>query len=394
MDSKLIGSILLIVGTCVGAGMLALPIATAQLGFYGSLILLFAVWIVMTVSAFYIMEVNLWLHQNSNLISMSRATIGPVGQIVSWVNFLLMLYCLLCAYIAGGSDLLHNLLMKAGIEIAPSVSVLLFAFLLGFVVYLGIHAVDHANRVLMFVKLGAYALLVLFLIPHVSLDKLSAGDITQISSTTAIMVTIASFGFASIIPSLRIYFAGDVKKLKKAVFIGSLIPLILYILWDMVIMGVIPMDGMLNILHSKTSTSELSNTLSAAASQGLVTVFTKVFTSVAVVTSFLGVALCLTDFWADGLQLEKAGWNKLLVVLLTLAPPVGVVLFYPAIFVKAFSYAGIYSIVLLMLLPAWMVWGGRYQRKIARGYRVPGGKIPVALIIGISILLLLMSVVN
>src|SRR3990167_7203343 len=95
MDSKLIGSILLIVGTCIGAGMLALPIATAQLGFVGSLILLFSVWIVMTTGAFYILEVNLWLPQNSNLISMSRATIGPVGQIVSWINFLLMLYCLL-----------------------------------------------------------------------------------------------------------------------------------------------------------------------------------------------------------------------------------------------------------------------------------------------------------
>ena len=49
MDFKLIGSILLIVGTSIGAGMLALPIATAQLGFGGSLILLFACWIVMNV---------------------------------------------------------------------------------------------------------------------------------------------------------------------------------------------------------------------------------------------------------------------------------------------------------------------------------------------------------
>src|SRR5690349_15788542 len=101
MNSKLIGSILLIVGTCIGAGMLALPIATAKLGFIGSIILLVAVWMVMTVGAFYILEVNLWMPQNSNLITMSRATIGPIGQIISWINFLLMLYCLLCAYIAG-----------------------------------------------------------------------------------------------------------------------------------------------------------------------------------------------------------------------------------------------------------------------------------------------------
>lgn len=392
--SKLIGSILLIVGTCIGAGMLALPIATAKLGFLGSLVLLFAVWFVMTASAFYILEVNLWMPQNSNLISMSRATIGPIGQIISWINFLLMLYCLLCAYIAGGSDLLHSLLGSVGLQFSQPISAILFTLLLGYVVFLGIHAVDHTNRILMFIKLGAYGLLVLFLLPHVSLEKLAVGQMKEISSTTAIMVTIASFGYATIIPSLRIYFAGDVKKLKKAILIGSLIPLVCYIFWDMVIMGVIPLDDMLRIMDSKTPTSELSNTLSAAASQGAITLLTKIFTSIAVVTSFLGVALCLTDFLSDGLQLEKVGINKLIILGLTFLPPVLVVLFYPSIFVKAFAYAGIYSIVLLMLLPAWMAWGGRYQRKIAAGYRVPGGKVLNGAVILISVGLLILSVVG
>ena len=45
MNFKLFGSILLVIGTSIGAGMLALPIATAQLGFTGSLVLLlFAGW--------------------------------------------------------------------------------------------------------------------------------------------------------------------------------------------------------------------------------------------------------------------------------------------------------------------------------------------------------------
>src|SRR3990167_3617578 len=117
MDFKLIGSILLIVGTSIGAGMLALPIATAQLGFMGSLILLFACWFIMTAGAFTILEVNLWLPQNSNLISMARATIGPWGQIIAWVTYLLLLYSLLCAYIAGGSDLFHDLLLANKINI-------------------------------------------------------------------------------------------------------------------------------------------------------------------------------------------------------------------------------------------------------------------------------------
>src|SRR5258708_36317236 len=126
MDFKLLGSILLIVGTSIGAGMLALPIATAQLGFIGSLILLFGCWFVMTAGAFLILEVNLWMPQNSNLISMAKATIGPLGQFISWVIYLLLLYSLLCAYIAGGSDLFHNLLLAQHIEVSQWVSSIIF----------------------------------------------------------------------------------------------------------------------------------------------------------------------------------------------------------------------------------------------------------------------------
>ena len=40
MNSKVLGGILLIVGTSIGGGMLALPLATAEGGFIGALVLL------------------------------------------------------------------------------------------------------------------------------------------------------------------------------------------------------------------------------------------------------------------------------------------------------------------------------------------------------------------
>lgn len=394
MHSKLIGSILLIVGTSVGAGMLALPIATAQLGFIGSILLLFAVWFIMTAGAFLILEVNLWLPQNSNLISMARATIGPVGQIISWANYFLLLYSLLCAYIAGGSGLFQNLLTSANVQVPNAITTIGFVALFGFVTWLGVHAIDYTNRVLMIIKFTAYFLLVILLMPFVSAEKILSGDMMSITSATAVMVTVTSFGYAAIVPSLRIYFAGDIQSLKKAILIGSLVPLVCYILWDMVIMGVIPLDGehgLTAILQSKNSTSDLANTLSATAGRSSITFFTKLFTSIAVVTSFLGVSLCLVDFLADGFQLEKEGRSKVLIYAMTFIPPVAIVLFKPGIFVKALEYAGIYCVVLLMLLPAWMVWCGRYKRGIANGFTVPGGKPLLLAVILISVVLLIQA---
>ncbi|MBX3708196.1 MAG: tryptophan/tyrosine permease [Gammaproteobacteria bacterium] len=392
MDFKLLGSILLVVGTSVGAGMLALPIATAQLGFLGSLILLFVCWFVMTAGAFLILEVNLWMPNNSNLNTMARTTIGPIGQIISWLAFLSLLYSLLCAYIGGGSDLFHHLLFAAGMDVPQWIAAIIFTVVFGSVVFLGIRSVDYVNRGLMFVKFGAYFLLVALLLPLTSSVKLAAGNIYHITSTTAITVTITSFGYAAIVPSLRIYFAGDVKKLKKAIFLGSLIPLFCYIAWDAVIMGIVPLDGekgLVAILNSQRSTSDLVNALSLAAATGSITFFAQLFTSICVLTSFLGVALCLTDFWADGLQLEKKGNSNLIVTVMTFLPPLIVVLFFPGIFVKALQYAGIYCIVLLILLPAWMAWVGRYKRKIAKDFIVPGGKWLLVLLMVLSLTMII-----
>ncbi|TAK75733.1 MAG: tryptophan/tyrosine permease [Gammaproteobacteria bacterium] len=384
MDFKLLGSILLIVGTSIGAGMLGLPIATAQLGFTGSLLLLFACWFVMTAGALLLLEVNLWLPQSSNLISMAKVTIGPIGQLIAWVTFLLLLYSLLCAYIAGGSDLLHNLLVASGITLKPWEASFLFTILFGTVVYFGIRSVDYVNRGLMFVKLGGYVLLVALLMPFISLDKLSMGNMNELTSITAITVTICSFGYATIVPSLRIYFGGNVRKLRTAIIIGGLIPLVCYIAWDAVIMGIIS-------LQPDSSTSDLVNSLSGAVAKNSVTFFLKLFTSICVITSFLGVALCLADFWADGLQVEKKGVSSLFIHLLTFLPPLGIVLFFPNMFVQALAYGGVYSIILLILLPAWMAWKGRYHKKIANGYQVAGGKALLAFMVLFSVLMIVLG---
>jgi tyrosine-specific transport protein len=380
MNFKLMGSILLVVGTSIGAGMLALPIATAQLGFVGSLILLFICWCVMAAGAFLLLEVNLWMPLNSNINTMARSTIGPIGQIISWVTFLLLLYSVLCAYIGGGSDLFRHMLISGGMDLPAWTTAILFTFIFGSVVYLGIRSVDYVNRGLMFLKFGAYFVLILMLMPLVSYAKLSDGSLKHITSATAITVTMTSFGFGTIVPSLRIYLEGHISNLKKTILIGSLIPLVCYIAWDLVIMGVVPISGehgLFSLLHSDNSTSGLVNALSVASSSHSINFFVDLFTSVCVLTSFLGVSLCLTDFWADALQLEKKGWNNFAITALTFLPPLVTVLFFPGIFVTALKYAGIYCIILLILLPAWMVWMGRYKHKQTHGsmFTVPGGKI-------------------
>jgi tyrosine-specific transport protein len=386
---KLIGGILLVVGTAIGGGMLALPIATSPAGFINSSLLLLFCWALMTVSAFLILEVNLWLPRNSHIISMAKATLGVWGQLIAWVCYLLLLYSLLAAYIAGGSDIFKNLLQLLHISFPTWMTLVLFTFILGYIVYHGIRSVDLVNRGLMFAKLGAFIILVALLLPFVSPTKLSGGQF----STLAMSITVAltSFGYATIIPSLRIYFHDDISMLRKVIWAGSLIPLICYVIWNLAIMGIISREGdngLIAMLHSGRSTSECVNQLSIILQKSSITSFARIFTSVCLLTSFLGVALCLSDFLSDGMNLEKVGKNKLIISAATFIPPLLTVIFYPGAFITALSYAGIFCVVLLLIFPALMVWYGRYKKKIATGFQVPGGKALLLLLMIVGLLII------
>lgn len=396
MNSKLIGGILLIVGTTIGAGILALPVATAQLGFGWSLVLLILCWAIMTSCTFLFLEVNLMLPPNSNLVSMAGATLGRAGQLVTWIVYLCLLYSILSAYIAGGGDLFHYLLATEGVNISLALAAILFTGIFGFIVYLGIRLVDYVNRGLMFGKMSALIVLILFILPFISGSNLSNGELKYLTYPTTITVTAVAFASVIIVPSLRTYFDGDVKTLRKAIFIGTLIPLFCYIGWDMVIMGVIPLEGahgLKKMLNSPSSNSDLLATLTFILNRDLVTTLAKFFTSICMVTSFLSVSLSLSDFLADGFKVKKQGlMGNSLVFGATFLPPLIMVLFYPNAFLRGLQYAGLCCFILMILLPPLMAWRARLLPSFAKiDYQFPGGKLLLGLLVAVALFMLVIS---
>ena len=391
-NSKLIGGILLIVGTSIGGGMLALPVSTAAAGITNSIVFLIGCWFIMTVGALLILEVNLRLPAGSNMVSMAKATLGMPGQIIAWITYLFLLYTLLAAYISGGSDVFNALLHKAHIDLPSWIASLLFTAIFSAVIYNGIRAVDYVNRGLMFGKLGVYLLLVLIISPHITIPTLSGGSLKAI--TGSLMILITSFGFASIVPSLREYFENDTKTLRKVIIFGSLIPLVCYILWEAVIMGVVQHDGsngLVALMNSDHATSGLTEALSNAVDSRWITGFFGFFTSICMITAFLGVSLGLFDFLADGLKLKKVGVQGKCTLALTFIPPLVVVLINPGIYLHALSYAGICCVILLLLLPSIMAWRGRKADTVGSTIIIPGGNISLAMIGIMAIILLIIT---
>lgn len=372
MKSKTLGGILIILGTCIGAGMLALPIASAQEGFLAASLYLIISWMAMTFGAFLILEVSLWLPEGTNLVSMAKITLGRKGQIATWIFTLLLLYSLLCAYISGNADVLTGLLRLIHVHINMTITAIIVVFLFGFVVYRGISSVDWVNRILMFIKFAAFAVLILFLFWHIHPDRLIIMPHQMHISTLMVMIT--SFGYALIIPSLRTYFKSDIKKLRAIILIGSLIPLFIYLIWLAVIQGIVTHAYLISIKDSSNPIALLMASLNQHTNNIYLSKISTLFISICAMTSFLGVGLTLIDFIADGIKINKHSSKGFIVYLLTFAPPLIIVIFAPGIFIKALAYAGIFCLFILIILPILMTYHGRYVKKLDAEYRVFGEK--------------------
>lgn len=382
MNKRAVGSILMILGTSIGAGMLALPVVSAQENFLASSLYMILAWLVMTIGALSILEVNLWLKPATNFVSMARFTLGRIGQLVTWVIYLLLLYSLICAYLSGLSDLLQALLANFHLAIPRWGASIVCLALFGWVVYRGIDSIDLVNRGLMSTKIIIFIVLTSLVVSRIDFASVFVGDYRVHLATLMVMLT--SFGFATIIPSLRAYLDSDRRVLIKTVLIGSLLPLILYLIWIFVIQGILPRagaHGLIQMAVSDNTNSDLIREISAVVDSKAISHLANFFISICAMTSFLGVSLCLVDFMADGMARSKQGTSGILVFAAAYLPPLVIVLFWPGVFIHALAYAGLCCLLLLIVIPLLMLFRGRYYLQQAQQAILPGGKWLIGLVL-------------
>lgn len=353
MKARDIGCILLILGTTVGAAMLALPVVTAVESYWVTIAVVVVSWAAMTTGAWAIMRVNCAMPMGSNLVTMARATTGRVGYWVMWVAYLMLLYSLICAYLAGSSDVVQALLAGIHIMIPRWAAIVLTTVVLSFIVYRGISSVDWVNRALMLFKLAALVVLMAVISPQSHLLTLleHAKLWPQVGT---VMVVLCSFGFSIILPSIRVYLDGDEKRLSRAMWLGSLLPLVIYLLWIGLIQGAMPRygaSGLIALNNSAHTNSQLMRDLVQLTHSTWLHVLSRVFVSICALTAFLGVSMCLLHFLSDGLKKTHLGTKRLLLAVLTYLPPLLVVLFDPRLFTGALAYAGALCILILIVMP-------------------------------------------
>lgn len=236
---------------------------------------------------------------------------------------------------------------------------LLFTIIVATVVTIGTHSVDKVNRVLFGLKLVAMVLVLSFLAPNVTSQYLLSMPLQQGLIVAAIPVVFTSFGFHGSIPSIVRYLDGDVRSLRKVMIVGSALPLIIYVFWQSVTLGVVSQEQLLN----DSSLGALLVSLSQTVQQSNLSIIVGVFADLALLTSFIGVSLGLFEFMGDSLNDKLGQGKRIKTALVTFVPPLGFALFYPQGFIMALGYAAIALAVLAILLPTVMVYKVRFNQQ-------------------------------
>lgn len=390
---SLFGATLLVAGVTIGGGMLALPVATGAAGFFPSSLLMLFGWAFMTLTALFLIEVNLWMEEGAHIITMASRVLGRWGKATAWLFYLFVAYASLAAYTAGCGELLRAAFIKIGVEkligtpITPALASSLFALIFGFIIYLGNIAVGRINALLMGGLVLSYLLLIGGGFSHIEWKYLLRGSWGNSLVAAPLLLTI--FSFQSIVPSLTIYLKRDVNKIKCACILGTTIALVVYLIWQALVLGTVLVDGDYGLAKALALGKPATEFLCVALDTPWIGLSVDFFAFFTLVTSFLGIGLGLFDFLVDGLKIKPLGMRKVTLALLVILPPLFIVLNFERVFLLALDVSGgLGDTILNGLLPALMLWVGRYYQGRTSTHPVFGGRPLILLVIAYALFVL------
>lgn len=372
----LVGGALLVAGTSIGVGMLALPIATAGGGFIPSLAIYMICWLFMLCTGLLILEACIWMPKGANLITLSSRLLGKWGKRFCWVLYLFLFSCLMIAHIAGGGGVVSDL---SGGILSSSLGTLIYVLIFSPVVYFGALWVDRFNLGLMAGILITYVLFVTSTVSYVTPSLLTRMDFGKV--WWALPVVFTAFGYQSLIPTLFNYMNRNVSKVRLALILGTTLPLLIYIVWEFLILGIVPLEGEGGLAQALQKGQSAINPLGQYIHNPTLLTLGRFFAFFAMTTSYLGISIAFVDFLLDGLKLSRKGASKAMTCAAIFGIPLLITLINPHLFISALTIAGGIGVALLLgAMPILMVWAGRYYEGHSLMHQqLPGGKITLSI---------------
>jgi len=347
--SSVLSSAAFIAGTTIGGGFLSLPLTTFPLGFVPSVIGLLFSWLYLLGSALSlskatinIMKRNQSLNTGDNIsvFAIAKDTFGNLAGIIAAGLFIILMLSTLVAQLSKIGILLPSLNMLFNKEIA----IASFALFMSIVTFgRGIQFAERINNILTLTMMIAFGSIITAA-PKAGFDfsrlfyRSNFRSLLpfnyESSITWAVPVFLQLLVYTETIPLVVSRLNGDEKRIKKAIIIGSLIPLLMCIIWTMIAIGLVPVDiaviDPVDILLKSSPSKRIKSSL-------------LLLTLSAVSTTVIGSCLTISQFLDDILKEKKILSKPLSIIPASLIAALG----SRSLYYAATRFAGAFPVTLL-----------------------------------------------
>jgi len=401
-SGSILGSAALVAGTAIGAGILALPSATAAAGFIPSSIGLSIAWVYMTMSGLFIAELSLNRlgetgRPGIGLLDLYKSILGNNWlSLLGSVAYFFLHYAIMIAYFSQGGTNISNILLPGSNGFGQTI----FASVMCLVLYNAKSlTMERLNNALVLAVFTSFLGILIFGIRTADLGALIAPENQHLNEVwTAFPILFLSMVYQNIVPTVVEQLEGDRKKITTAIVGGTSLPFLMLLAWNGVILGNVVGKLGNGIEGMPTDPVALLQQASGGSEAALLGTLVSSFSELAIITSVIGMVYGLLDAWTDVLNLPNEGptyekWKPALFAAIFLPPLLFSSLGGADVFYKALDYGGAFGIsTLFLVLPPIMIWKVRYNDTTApltMKPLVPFGKISLsAMLLASSALIL------
>lgn len=306
-----------LIGTVIGAGIFGIPYVVAKSGFLiGAFYIVFIGLSILMINL-YIGEITLRTKGDHQLTGYAEKYLGKWGKRIMAFSMLFGIYFALTAYLIGEGEVLSAIFGGP-----PLLYSLLFFIIVSAIIYIGLRLIKRFE-----VLLSLIFLFIIFLIIAFSFVKIDLTNLAHLNLAYLFLpygVVLFAFLGAVAIPEMKEELVKHKKLLKKAIILGSLIPLIVYLIFSFVVVGVT------GLKTTEIATIGLGNLIGEK-----MILFGNLFAIFAMATSFLTLGLALKEMYNYDYRL-----NKKIAWLLTCSVPLILILLGVKSFIKTIGIAG------------------------------------------------------
>jgi amino acid permease len=367
-------AIFTLVGTIVGAGILGIPYVVAKSGVFYGLVLILLIGIAFLFLNLFAGEIILRTKKQHQLTGYAEKYLGKHGKRIMAFSMFVNIYGALIAYLIGEGTTLKTIF---GFGEPLSWTLIFFAVSV-FIIYRGIKTTGKMEFYLI-----SLLLLVVVLIGIFSFKNIN-GDYFSFLNWGHLFLPYGVILFAFIgspgIPEMHQELGKEKKKMKKAIIIGSVIPIVLYAVFALIIVGVVGLDNF-SLLEPNERIATVALSLY---SNRILGIFANILAVLSMFTSFLTLGLALVQTYHFDLKFPR---NQALI--LTFSLPLIVALLNLTSFIAILGITGAIAGGLDGILITLMYWkakrkGDRKPEYQLKPHYILGTVLIMMFIIGIG----------